>query len=294
MTHDRAATAAEIAGDEKYLSLIVKPLRACSRYKPMFGKGRKGGLALDAFRRMYQADPFYNWMGLDSPLVYAAHKAAGGMTSIYRQIGIGCQWLFSALLQDCLGLSESDAAWSYQIPSRDGKPRTLRLDGRIEPDRVANARAGKRVKDWIQAAAGKLLLPKRQHQRIQGVVFEVRQGYKSKDSKRQNADIANASSAYANLYIPVLLLFSTQIDDDVANRYTGARRLLLSGSARGTTCDSTYAFAGQSSATTLRDSSPAIRRASRLSWNPCLPHYSGPDHGQFSAPLAIPASHVQG
>jgi len=31
---------------------------------------------------MYRSDPFYNWVGLDNPLMYAAHKAAGGMTSI--------------------------------------------------------------------------------------------------------------------------------------------------------------------------------------------------------------------
>jgi hypothetical protein len=34
---------------------------------------------------MYGADPFCSWVGLDSPLMYAAHKAAGGMTSVYRQ-----------------------------------------------------------------------------------------------------------------------------------------------------------------------------------------------------------------
>jgi len=37
---------------------------------------------------------------------------------------------------------------------------------------------------------------------ILGVVFECRQGYKSKDSKRQNADIANASNAYKYQYLP--------------------------------------------------------------------------------------------
>jgi hypothetical protein len=236
------ATFKQTDREERYLSLIVNPIRACAQYKPMFGKGRTGGLELRAFRTMYRADPFYNWMGLDSPLMYAAHKAAGGMTSIYRQIGIGCQWLFSALLQDCLGLSESEAAWSYQIPSRVGKPRTLHLDGRIELDCVQNVPAKRRVADWIRASTEKLLLPARQHRRIKGAVFEVRQGYKSKDSKRQNADIANASSAYASLYLPVLLLFSTQIDDDVANRYTGARWLLLSGATGGTVCESTYAF----------------------------------------------------
>lgn len=76
----------EEAREQRYLKILLDPLRASSRYKPMFGMGRKGGLSLEQFRVMYRADPFYAWMGLDSPLMYAAHKAAGGMTSIYRQI----------------------------------------------------------------------------------------------------------------------------------------------------------------------------------------------------------------
>ena len=73
-------------------------------------------------------------------------------------------------------------------------------------------------------------------------MFEVRQGYKSKDSKRQNADISNASNAYANLHIPVLLLLSTQIDSDVAIRYGQAQWLLLTGTIEGPATESTYAF----------------------------------------------------
>lgn len=37
---------------------------------------------------------------------------------------------------------------------------------------------------------------------ITSIVFEVRQGYKSKDSKRQNADIAIVANSYTNEYIP--------------------------------------------------------------------------------------------
>jgi hypothetical protein len=87
-----------------------------------------------------------------------------------------------------------------------------------------------------------LLLPQKTLESIKGIVIEARQGYKSKDSKRQNADIANASNAYANLYIPVLILFSTQIDGDVAYRYTQAQWLLLRGTTSGSTTDSTYIF----------------------------------------------------
>ena len=37
---------------------------------------------------------------------------------------------------------------------------------------------------------------------LAGTIFEVRQGYKSKDSKRQNADIANAVTAYTKGLFP--------------------------------------------------------------------------------------------
>jgi hypothetical protein len=77
---------------------------------------------------------------------------------------------------------------------------------------------------------------------LKGAVFEVRQGYKSKDSKRQNADVSNASNAYAYHYVPVVMLLSTQIDADVADRYRRARWLLLRGMTVGTTTDSTYTF----------------------------------------------------
>jgi hypothetical protein len=208
----------------------------------MFGKGRKGGMTLEQFQQMYRADPFYSWVGLDSPLMYAAHKAAGGMTSIYRQLGIGCQWVFSAILQDELSLTAEEANWNYKVPSVGSKLRTLSLDGRIELARVKNRDAKRRLIPWLKQVGDKLILAPETQKQIKGVVFEVRQGYKSKDSKRQNADISNASNAYANLYVPVLVLLSTQIDEGVALRYAKAQWLLLTGTTYGKAVESTYTF----------------------------------------------------
>ena len=72
---------------------------------------------LDKFKATYGSDPFYSWIGLDLPLIYAAHKAAGGITSIYRQIGIGTERLFRVILRDSLGLSAEQATWEYQLPT---------------------------------------------------------------------------------------------------------------------------------------------------------------------------------
>lgn len=195
--------------DEKYLRIITDALSVCAAYRPKFGQGRKGGLSLQEFQRLYEADPFYSWFGLSSPLMYAAHKAAGGMTSVYRQIGIGCQWVFAEILKDHLALNEEDANWSYTVRARGKGERRLSLDGRIPIAAVANASAKQRVIQWIESAADDLKLPRESRRNLQGAVFEVRQGYKSKDSKRQNADVANASNAYAYHYLPVVLLLSS-------------------------------------------------------------------------------------
>ncbi len=123
------ATPTQAQSDERYLSLIRSALRVCLNYKPAFGHGKGDGISLARFQQIYREDDFYGWFGLDSPLVYAAHKAAGGMTSVYSQIGLSCQLVFQNVLQDTLGLSVEDATWSYQVKAKGAKARTLALDG---------------------------------------------------------------------------------------------------------------------------------------------------------------------
>ncbi len=228
--------------DERYLAVIRSALRVCLDYKPKFGKGRAGGFTLETFQKMYREDEFYAWFGLDSPLVYAAHKAAGGMTSVYRQIGIGCQTVFQLLLCDQLGLAQPDCVWSYQVPSTRGKMRTLSLDGWIPLEKMTIEERKPLVTQWLTQAAKSVGLEKRDAKGLRSAVFEVRQGYKSKDSKRQNADVSNAANAYASKHLPVVLLLSTQIDSDVAERYARAQWLILRGTVGGTSLDSTYLF----------------------------------------------------
>jgi len=56
--------------DDRYLGLVVAPIQVCAHYKPKFGQGNKGdGLTLAQFQTLYRADPFYNWFGLDNPLL---------------------------------------------------------------------------------------------------------------------------------------------------------------------------------------------------------------------------------
>lgn len=230
--------------DDIYFELVAQSLRVCAQYRPKFGTGGSG-LTSSQFQWRYGADPFYHWVGLDSPLIYAAHKAAGGMTSIYRQLGIGGERLFRQIIQDQLGLSASQAGWSYRVPAAGGKERTLTLDGRIEFDDVQDAEKRNRVETWVDRAASQVGVGENFRSQARGVVFEVRQGYKSADSKRQNADMANAASAYSSFYIPSLALLSTQINEAVALRYAAARWLLLTGTIEGSATESTYVFCAE-------------------------------------------------
>ncbi len=230
--------------DDLYVEVLLAPLRESARYTPKFGQGRGRGLDLEEFRSRYGADPLYSWVGFDNDLLYAAHKAAGGMTSLYRQLGIGCERLFRHILRDELGLTDAQVRWSYTLAAatnseelrrnppglkprspEDGlgsqaeatpsKSRTLALDGRLAADEVDDDRKRERVIAWLASYVRSLGV----QTAVDGAVFEVRQGYKSKDAKRQNADLANATHAYTKRYLPVLLVFSNQIDEDVARRY---------------------------------------------------------------------------
>ena len=85
--------------DKDLVELFVSPLRECAGYQPHFGNNsKKEGFSLSDFLELYNSDPFYSWIGLDSPYLYSAHKAAGSMTSLYRQIGIGCERLFRQMI----------------------------------------------------------------------------------------------------------------------------------------------------------------------------------------------------
>jgi len=135
-----------VKNDQIYRELILEPLRKCADYTPKFGQGQgENGYTLEDFTRVYSADPLYSWIGFNSPLMYAAHKAAGGMTSLYRQLGIGCERLFRQIVKDQLHLTTEQANWSYEVAEESGVVRTLYLDGRFLLSDIKDARTKKRV-----------------------------------------------------------------------------------------------------------------------------------------------------
>lgn len=233
----------DLSHDAKYLEIVLKKIYVCKAYKPKFGQGKS--VSFEEFKEIYGGDPFYSWFGLDHPLMYAAHKAAGGITSLYRQIGIGCEQLFRQIIRDQLGLTAEQARWSYKVKSSIGKERTLSLDGRIEVADLSSDVHKERIRSWMDEVANHMDMDADVARVLKGAVFEVRQGYKSKDSKRQNADIGNAGTAYTHGYLPVVSILSNQIDNDVAERYINSGWLLLRGYMSESATASTYAFCKQ-------------------------------------------------
>lgn len=236
--------ATQASQEDHYRELLIAPIRQCASYLPKMGGGDE--VDFDTFEGLYGDDPFYHWVGLDTAPMYAAHKAAGGMTSVYRQLGIGSERLLREILKDQLGLTQEQVVWSYEqvVASPTGgeeKKKTLTLDGRIDLADVKNEGRREKVQEWIQKQATSLdiTIP------LKGVVFEVRQGYKSADSKRQNADILNASQSLGHGYLPALAIMSTQINKTVYERYIVNNWAVLRGHLSDDPMSSTIAFVEQ-------------------------------------------------
>jgi len=165
------------------------------------------------------------------------------MTSIYRQLGAGCDNLFRAIIQDALLLSDEEVAWSFEIEKEDKKKATLTLDARIDVSHIGRKpKVRGRVVDWLAKCGACLRLPDDRIKQLKGAVFEARQGYKSADAKRQNGDLRFAMNASMENYLPVLSIISTQASRSVLRRYKNAKMLVMTGVLSQDDTISTYAF----------------------------------------------------
>lgn len=221
------------------IKIFTDPIKKCSDYKPVFGTKKKDGVSLSQFRALYGSDPLYSWVGLDSDYIYSAHKAAGGITSFYRQLGIGCERLVRAIIKDSLQINEEQANWSYEYTNSQKKKAKLSLDARIDTNHLKDKNRISIINNWCNES---LSILDNKRVGIKGVVFEVRQGYKSADSKRQNADLRNAVRAYNEDYLPVVMVMSNQINETIRCRYEGSQILILSGRINGNNKECTYSF----------------------------------------------------
>lgn len=229
--------------DECYKDVLLAPLRLCASHKPAFGRGE--AVSLVDFKALYGQDPLYHWIGLDSEFMYAAHKASSGMTSVYRQLGTGCERLIRRIIQDCLELTEDQTNWSYEVARDDGSTRTLTLDARISLGELRHNERRDIITQWSHAVARRLNIADALSGNLCGSVFEIRQGYKSQDAKRQNADMQSALRARSEGYIFVMAVVSSQISTVLRLRYQNASMLVLTGDRSGDPLEDTFAFIEQ-------------------------------------------------
>jgi len=224
--------------DKELLSVFLDPIRKSGKYKPAFGLGRKTGISLNEFEEIYSEDLFYNWIGLNTSSVYSAHKAAGGLTSVYRQIGVGAESLFRLIVVASLQVPREDVSWNYSYTKANGKEGVHTLDALIK-----HSMGGKKypkILDWLNGS--KKFLSLSQSTNLDGAVFEVRQGYKSADSKRQNADLRFGMRSYQVDLLPVVCVFSSQVSFPVIKRYRSDGMLVLTGVDSSDPYLSTFAF----------------------------------------------------
>jgi hypothetical protein len=175
--------------DSTHLSILLSPLDECAHHKPAFGGNGQNGIDINQFRKIYGDDPLYHWIGLDSDLIYAAHKAAGGITSIYRQLGIGCERLLRKIIQNEYQLDDTQVAWPYSYDKGNGTMATHTLDACIRTNDIKNLAKREKFCGWLFDAAHSMGYSNSNVDSLSGAAFEIRQGYKSADSKRQNADL---------------------------------------------------------------------------------------------------------
>lgn len=209
--------------DDGYLAALLAPIGACRHYRPWFGEEHRHPVELGDFLAMFGGDTFYHAVGFDSPAMYTAHRVAGGMTSLYRQLGIGARRLVRAVLADAFGLTEEAATWRSN--RQDLGCLVLAGDG---CDAARNLRA------WLDAL---------DRQTLRGVAIEVRQGIKTGDARRQYSYVeANGFDAYERDALPVLMLLSAQAKSQVVAGYRDADWRVLVGDPALSPYASTYGF----------------------------------------------------
>lgn len=228
--------------DSYYIDVLLQPLRLCANYTPKFGGSEENGTSLDSFRELYGEDPFYHLVGLDTDYMYAAHKAAGGITSVYRQLGIGCERLTRSIFSDMFEQEDSCVCWGYELEKENGEKSKLSLDARLETNYAKTPEKKQIISEWLYELSRSVGIPHQRSIELTGSVFEVRQGYKSADSKRQNADLRNAIYAFNQSYLPVMMIFSMQINRTVYKRYTSSQYPVLIGTDSCDPLKSTFAF----------------------------------------------------
>lgn len=131
--------------------------------------------------------------------------------------------------------------WSYDYQKPDGKFGTHTLDASIKLEELEND-TSIRFKEWLSQSQKTVGTSSSGMISLAGAVFEVRQGYKSADSKRQNADLRYGVRAYQAGLLPTFAIMSSQVSEPVLRRYRADGMLVLTGVTDDDPTISTFAF----------------------------------------------------
>ena len=132
-------------------------------------------------------------------------------------------------------------AWSYEYSKSDGQTGIHTLDACIKLSDLTKE-ASERLDNWLIAAKQTVGGSSSEAISLSGIVFEVRQGYKSADSKRQNADLRYGVRAYQAGLLPAFAIMSSQVSEPVLKRYRNDGMLVLTGIPDNDPTISTFAF----------------------------------------------------
>jgi hypothetical protein len=134
-------------------------------------------------------------------------------------------------------------SWSYEYRKTRTKTGRRALDAKIDASDL-NAKAREPFSQWLKDVRVRINRWAKGAQ-ITGAVFEVRQGYKSADSKRQLADMYFGDQALHEGLAPVFPILSTQVSEPVIQRYRSGGMLVLTGTLEDDPVSSTFAFVHQ-------------------------------------------------
>jgi len=225
----------DMVTDAELIECICDPILA-SDSLPKFGGGR--GVSLADWVETRNNDPLYSIVGLNDPTIYTAHAGSSVMTSVYRQLGVGIERLFRliSVSKDWINCSNPDELkWTFV--SSNGHNRELDL--LIRRDMITDANKQRQLYEIASMMGEPPPI-----EEFRGIVFEIRQGYQSADSKRVAGDTEIVSRAREEGLLGVVVIASNSYNRGVIRNYraSGLPVLVPASGSEGNAGSCPYAF----------------------------------------------------
>jgi len=196
-------------------AIILDHLSRLKEYRPAHGRGASRRLDATELRQALASDPVYSIFGLDSPEYIAATLGGGTITNIHRKIGDAYEDCIRAIFSAQYRLTAEQIRYTAVIASGDRQSHRS-LDVYLALDSISEAHR----RSWSAYAYDRLRqISPAPKVGITAMGFEVRHCYQSADSKRVQADEAMARHCIVSGILPLMLIFCTQSNRSVINRY---------------------------------------------------------------------------